>query len=77
MGIYLMQGLNQGVLSLGRVLILAGVATFKRGFIWRVGNGEDINIWSDPWILTCPDFKVTMLRGNAVYTKANELINPH
>jgi hypothetical protein len=28
--------------------ILAGLATFKRGFIWRVENGEDIKIWSDP-----------------------------
>jgi hypothetical protein len=56
--------------------ILAGVATFKRGFIRRVGNGEDINIWSDPWIPRSPDFKVTSLRGNAVYTKVSELINP-
>jgi hypothetical protein len=56
--------------------ILAGVATFKRGYIWRVGNGEDINIWSDPWIPNSPDFKLTSLRGNAVYTKVSELINP-
>ena len=24
--------------------IVAGIATFKRGYIWRIGNGEDINI---------------------------------
>jgi hypothetical protein len=30
--------------------IIAGLATFKRGCVWRVGNGENINIWQDPWI---------------------------
>jgi hypothetical protein len=30
--------------------IIAGINVFKRGFIWRVGNGELINIWDDPWI---------------------------
>jgi hypothetical protein len=28
--------------------IVAGITTFKRGYIWRVGNGEKINIWNDP-----------------------------
>jgi hypothetical protein len=30
--------------------IVAGVTTFKRGYIWRVGTGENINIYTDPWI---------------------------
>jgi hypothetical protein len=38
--------------------IVAGIATFKRGHIWRVGNGESINIWSDPWIPSSQDRKV-------------------
>jgi hypothetical protein len=28
--------------------ILSGLSTFKRGFIWRVGDGDSINIWTDP-----------------------------
>jgi hypothetical protein len=27
--------------------IIAGLSTFKRGYIWRVGNGENIKIWED------------------------------
>jgi hypothetical protein len=56
--------------------ILAGVTMFKRGYIWRVGNGESINIWNDPWIQASADYKITSRRGSAVYTKFSELINP-
>jgi hypothetical protein len=31
--------------------ILKGVQVLKNGIIWRVGNGQDINIWTDPWLL--------------------------
>ena len=31
--------------------ILAGLECFKRGYIWRVGDGTQINIWEDRWIL--------------------------
>ena len=30
--------------------ILKGMQLLKKGIIWRVGNGENIIIWSDPWI---------------------------
>jgi hypothetical protein len=56
--------------------IVAGITTFKRGYIWRVGNGENINIWNDPWIQSSADYKVTSQRGAAVYMKVSELINP-
>ena len=26
----------------------SGIQTFKRGHIWRVGDGSQINIWEDP-----------------------------
>ena len=56
--------------------ILKGVDLLKEGLIWRVGNGLDINIWTDPWInregLRVP---VTPRRQNLV-TKVAELINP-
>lgn len=30
--------------------IWAGIQTFKKGCIWRVGDGAKINIWDDCWI---------------------------
>jgi hypothetical protein len=56
--------------------ILAGITTFKRGYIWRVGNGEKINIWSAPWIPSSPDRKVISPRSGAVYTRVSDLIEP-
>jgi hypothetical protein len=32
--------------------VLYGIQTFNSGCIWRVGEGEQINIWEDPWIPT-------------------------
>jgi hypothetical protein len=56
--------------------IVAGIATFKRGHIWRVGNGESIDIWSDPWIPYSKDGKVISARGGGVSTKVSDLIDP-
>jgi hypothetical protein len=56
--------------------ILVGVTTFKRGYIWRIGNGEKINIWRDPWIPSSPSRKILSPRGGVIYTKVCELINP-
>jgi hypothetical protein len=55
--------------------IWAGLQTFKRGHIWRVGDGTSINIWSDPWIPSSPSRKVATRRGNIVYTRVSDLIN--
>jgi hypothetical protein len=56
--------------------IMAGLSTFKRGYIWRVGNGERINIWTDPWIPSSPDRRVISARGGALLTKVTDLIEP-
>jgi hypothetical protein len=56
--------------------IVAGLATFKRGYVCRVGNGEKINIWQDPWTPSSPDRKIITPRGASVYTKVSDLINP-
>jgi hypothetical protein len=56
--------------------IVAGLATFKRGYLWRVGDGEKINIWLDPWIPSSPDRRVISARGNTMYNKVSDLISP-
>jgi hypothetical protein len=56
--------------------IVAGLTTFKRGYIWRVGNGNNINIWHDPWIPSSPTRRVISPRGATVYTRVSELIDP-
>jgi hypothetical protein len=48
----------------------------KRGHIWRVGDGTNINIWSYAWIPSSPSRKILTPRGNIVYTKVSELIDP-
>ena len=52
-----------------------GIQTFKRGNIWRVGDGSQINIWEDTWIPSSPTRKVMTPRANIVITKVSELID--
>jgi ribonuclease HI len=56
--------------------IVAGLATFKRGYIWRVGDGDSINIWNDPWIPSSRNRRILSPRGQSIYTKVCELISP-
>jgi hypothetical protein len=56
--------------------IMAGLKTFKRGCIWRPGNGSTINIWSDHWVPDSPTRMVTTPRGRCLLTRVEELINP-
>ena len=30
--------------------VMVGLQCFKKGYIWRVGDGTQINIWDDHWI---------------------------
>jgi hypothetical protein len=56
--------------------IVAGIHTFKRGHIWRVGNGSKINIWEDHWIADNKSRKVLSRRGQSILRTVDELINP-
>jgi hypothetical protein len=56
--------------------ILAGLTTFKRGYLWRVGTGEHIDIWRDPWIPSSPNLRILSPRGNTIITKVADLIDP-
>jgi hypothetical protein len=55
--------------------ILGGLTTFKRGFIWRVGDGEKIDIWKDPWIPSSPNRGIFSQGGNTLLTKVSQLMN--
>jgi hypothetical protein len=56
--------------------IFYGIQTLKCGCIWRIGEGDQINIWEDARIPTSPTRKVYTLRGNILLQKVSDLINP-
>jgi hypothetical protein len=56
--------------------ILVGVDRFKRGCIWRVGDGSQINIWEDSWIPSSHNLKIMTPRGSNILTRVSDLINP-
>jgi hypothetical protein len=55
---------------------VAGLSTFKRGYILRVGTGDNVDIFQDPWIPSSPDRRVLTPRGQINLRKVNELIDP-
>ena len=55
--------------------IVAGIQTFQRGCIWRVGTGAHIDIWRDPCILSSPSRKVIAPIGIDPHTWDEVLIN--
>ena len=30
--------------------VLKEINLLKKGIIWRIGNGESVDIWNDPWL---------------------------
>lgn len=55
--------------------VLAGLKCFKRGYIWRIGDGTQVNIWEDHWIPGSHNLKVQTPRGTNLLPTVNELIN--
>ena len=56
--------------------VMAGLQCFKKGYIWRVGDGTQINIWNDHWIPGRHNLKVLTPRGNNIIRTVDKLINP-
>jgi hypothetical protein len=56
--------------------LLKGVEVIKMGMIWRVGNGEEINIWSDPWLDREGSKRPVTPCSQNLVTKVVELISP-
>jgi ribonuclease HI len=56
--------------------IVAGLQTFRRGHILRVGSGTTINIWEDHWIPNSYTRKVLSSKGQSLLRTVDELISP-
>lgn len=56
--------------------IMAGVDCFKKGCIWRMGDGSQIDIREDSWIPASQNLNIQTPRGNNIVTRVEELINP-
>src|SRR3990170_3865093 len=56
--------------------IMAEVDSLKNGYIWRVGNGQNIDIWRDAWIPNGANRKIITPRGGNLLTKVSALIDP-
>jgi hypothetical protein len=55
--------------------IWAGIKSFKRGHMWRVGDGSHIDIWKDPWVPGSPNLMITTRINNTVLTKVSDPID--
>jgi hypothetical protein len=56
---------------------MAGIQTFKKGHIWRIGDASSINVWEDKWIPSSHSRKVLTPEGQNLLTRGNEPIDPH
>lgn len=55
---------------------MRGLELLKEGYICRVGSGDNINMWSDPWIPN-GDMRYPITRQGAnLLTRVSELIDP-
>jgi len=56
--------------------ILKGLKLLKQGLIWRIGDGMNTNIWTDPWIPRGSTRRPATPRGPSLLTKVADLIDP-
>lgn len=56
--------------------ILCGIDLLKKGLIWRVGDGENLNIWNEPWLPRDMSRKPIAPRGAYLLRDVVELIDP-
>ena len=48
----------------------------KKGLIYRIGDGTDVNIWKDPWMNRMGSRLPLTQRGRCLLTRVCELIDP-
>jgi hypothetical protein len=52
------------------------VELLKEGLIWRIGDGESVNIWEDSWLPRGSTRRPITPRGASLLSRVSELINP-
>jgi hypothetical protein len=72
----ILEAVPTGGISYSWRSILKGVALLKEGLVWRIGDGTNINIWTDPWIVRDGARQPITPRRQSILTKVNELIDP-
>jgi hypothetical protein len=53
-----------------------GSRIMKKGLIWRVGDGENLNMWSDPWLPRDMSRRPITPKGACLLRDVAELIDP-
>jgi hypothetical protein len=53
-----------------------GLDVIKMGMIWRVGDGRNLKIWSDPWIPRDLSRHPITPRGGSILSNVDDLIDP-
>jgi hypothetical protein len=56
--------------------ILKGINLLKEGLVWRIGNGKQVKMWSDPWIPRQGSRIPITPRHQNLLTRVQELIDP-
>jgi hypothetical protein len=56
--------------------ILKGIEILKEGIVWRIGGGNKVDIWNDPWLPRETTRRPVTPRGHTIISKVAELINP-
>jgi hypothetical protein len=56
--------------------LLQGIELLKKGIVWRIGDGQGLNIWRDPWLPWDNLRRPFTMRGNYILQEVSELIDP-
>uniref|UniRef100_A0A8R7UH13 Reverse transcriptase zinc-binding domain-containing protein n=1 Tax=Triticum urartu TaxID=4572 RepID=A0A8R7UH13_TRIUA len=56
--------------------ILQGLELIKQGYIWRIGDGTNVKIWTGPWIQRAWSRQVITPKGSHLITHVSELMCP-
>ncbi|XP_042962496.1 uncharacterized protein LOC122296768 [Carya illinoinensis] len=57
--------------------VYAGLEVLREGLIWRIGTGSGVNIWTDRWIPSLPNHKVSTPREPDCWCDlVSDLIDP-
>uniref|UniRef100_A0A453NBZ4 Reverse transcriptase zinc-binding domain-containing protein n=1 Tax=Aegilops tauschii subsp. strangulata TaxID=200361 RepID=A0A453NBZ4_AEGTS len=56
--------------------LLHGLHLFREGYIWRIGDGTQVKIWSDPWIPRPWSRRILTPKGKNLLKQVCDLIGP-